>query len=133
MEIGDHDLHFHVDGSARSLDSAFHFLFPQVKNESIFDFGSQKSKVDSKIKKSKTYLATSTAYLLPLWTIRWSIRAGSKLSDVCGVSKPSNLFTFSPFAPFYFFTFSPFTFYLFCLFYFFTFTLLPFTFYFSTF
>ena len=52
MKIGDHDLHFHVDGSGSILDSAFHFSFPQVKNESIFDFGGQKSKVDSKIKKA---------------------------------------------------------------------------------
>ena len=42
MEIGGRDLHFHVGGSASSQDPAFHFFcFLQVKNEFIFDFGSQ--------------------------------------------------------------------------------------------
>ena len=57
MEIGDPDLYFHVDGSANSLDPASHFLFPGVKNESIFDFGGQKAKVDSKIKNKKHTLS----------------------------------------------------------------------------
>ena len=72
MEIGDPDLYFHVDDSANSLDPAFHFLFPGVKNEFIFDFGSQKSKVDSKIKNQKTYLyrliALSPYHLIALST-----------------------------------------------------------------